>query len=360
MRAPEGVETEGLLCARPPRGSEAAAQERIADEPIECSCELGRVARLDEQSRLLVEDLFGHAAHARCNHGQTRGHGLQYGDRVALRPARKDECVRGRKQLGDVVALAGEADPVRESERTDLLLELGAIRSLADDQRVERVARETAESQGECGEILRRLEPADSEDQRPFSLARSRARRRSYVHCVRDHDRSLRCARPGRQACFPLVLRDADRHSGQRLDQPIGPTIDPRREPRVRCEGPAVHGEDPDRHMGDEACEAAEHASLRAAGVEDVRSLPTQQARQLDEAREVAPGAERATDVPQWNEADSRGLGRLAEGAVPVRRDRHVEVADEGRQQRSDVGLCPTDLRQRDHEQHPRSAAAGG
>jgi hypothetical protein len=42
-----------------------------------------------------------------------------------------------------------------------------------------------------------------------------------------------------------------------------------------------------------------------------------------------------------------------------VRRDRHIEVADERREQRCDVGLRPADLGQRDEQQHPGSPLMG-
>ena len=120
-----------------------------------------------------------------------------------------------------------------------------------------------------------------------------------------------------------------------------------------------MHGEDPDRNAGEDAGETTEHTGLRAAGVEDVRSLAPQQARQLDEPREVTPRADRAPDAPEREEADTRRLGGLAERPGSVRRDRHVEAGDERRKQRSDVGLSPADLGQRDEQQHPGTPLVG-
>jgi hypothetical protein len=73
----------------------------------------------------------------------------------------------------------------------------------------------------------------------------------------------------------------------------------------VSRESPAVHGEDPDRNAGEEAGETTEYAGLRAAGMEDVRSLAPQQADQLEEAGEIAPGADGAPDAPQRKEANT-------------------------------------------------------
>ena len=93
--------------------------------------------------------------------------------------------------------------------------------------------------------------------------------------------------------------------------------------------------------------------------MEDVRSLAPQQADQLEEAGEIAPGADGAPDAPQRKEANTGSLSSLAEWAGSVRRDRHVEVADERRQQRCDVGLSPADLGQRDDQQDPGSPLKG-
>src|SRR4029078_12007340 len=86
------------------------------------------------------------------------------------------------------------------------------------------------------------------------------------------------------------------------------------------------------------AGEPAEYARLRARGVENVRPLAAQQERELGEPGEVAPDADRTTDVPQGGEAVAGGLGRLARRPGAVSRDRHVERADERGKQRGDVG----------------------
>ena len=359
MRAPEGVEIKGVFRAGTSCGSESAAERSIGREAAEGCRELVRVAGLDEQPRLVVGDLLGHAAHAGGDHREARRHRLQYRDGVAFRCACEDECVRGGKQLGDVVALAGEADTARESQSLDLLLQSRAVGPFADDHGLERVGPENTESPDERREVLRRLQPAHGEDQRPLSLGGPGARCARHVHRVRDHHRPLRCACPRGEPGFALALRDAYRHCGQRLDQPVGPPIELGRDARVRCEGPAVHGEDPNRNSGEEGGEAAEHARFRAAGVEDVRSLAAEQSRQLDKPGEIAPGADRASDVPQRKEANPRRLSGLAEWTGSVRSDRYVEAVYERREQRSDIGLRPADLGQRDDQQHPGTPPVG-
>lgn len=359
MRAPEGVEIKSVFRARTSCGSESAPERSIGREAVEGCRELVRIAGLDEQPRLVVGDLLGHAAHTGGDHREAGRHRLQYRDRETLRCAREDEYVCGGKQLRDVVALAREADPARQSQSLNLLLQSRAVGPVADDHGLERIGREIAESPNERREVLRRLQPADRQNQRTFPLERSRARRAGYVHGVRDHDRPLRGARSCSEPCFALALRHADRHRCQRLDQSVDPPIQPGSNARVSRKGPAVHGEDPDRNLGEEAGETTEHAGFRAAGVENVRSLATQQAHQFQEAGEIAPETDRAPDAPQRKETYARRLGGLAERTGSVRRYRHVELADERREQRSDVSLRPADLGQRDQQQHPGSPPVG-
>ena len=359
MRAPKGVEIEGPLRARMPGDPESSPKRRVDGKAVERRRELVRVSGLYEQPRLAVGDLLGHAAHAGCDHRKTRRHRLQYGDGKALRCAREDEHVRGGEQLRNIAALAHKPDSARQVQCLDLLLQAGAVRSFADDHGLERVGRKIVERPDQRQEVLGRLQSADREDQRPFPLGGRRARRTRDVDRVRDHDRALSRARARRKPRFALVFRDADRHGRQRLDQPVDPAIEAGLDAGVRIEGPAVHGEDPDRDPGEDGGEATEHAGFRAAGMKDVRSLAPQQPRQLEEAREVTPRADRAADIPQRKKANTGGFGGLAERPGSMRRDRHVEVRDERGEQRSDVGLSPADLGQRDDQQHPGSTLAG-
>jgi hypothetical protein len=102
--------------------------------------------------------------------------------------------------------------------------------------------------------------------------------------------------------------------------------------------------------------EPAEHARLRAAGVKDVRPFATEQPDQLDEPRGVPPRIDRTANVPQRVKARTRSPGGLVERARSVRRDRHVEIADERREQGRHVRLRPADLGQRDDQEDARSA----
>ena len=359
MRASERDEIERLLRASTSSSAESSPERGVDDEAVERSGELVRIARGDEEAGFAVGDLLGDTADTRGNDGNPCGHRLQYGDRKTFRCARKNEEVRIGEQLRDVAALASQVDAIGQLERLDLLLQEGAVGSLADDHGIERVGRERAESPDQCRKILRRLQSPNREDQRPLALDGSPERRTCYVHRIRDHDRPLGRAGTSRQSCLALPFRDADRERGQRLDDPVGESIQPGREARVSREGPAVHGEDPNRNTSEESCHATEHAGLRAARMEDVRPLPPQQARDLDEADEIAPGADRPSDAPQRNEASAHRLGGLAEWTASMRGNDHVELIREGREERRDVGLRSADLGQRDEQQHPGPAAGG-
>lgn len=94
--------------------------------------------------------------------------------------------------------------------------------------------------------------------------------------------------------------------------------------------------------------------------MEDVRALAPEEARELDERREVAPGPERAPQALQRQEAHAGRGGGVAQGAGPVGGDGDVEAARERREQRGDVGLRAAGLRQGDEQEQARSPRAGG
>ena len=123
----------------------------------------------------------------------------------------------------------------------------------------------------------------------------------------------------------------------------------------MRRERPAVHREDPNGYAGDDGGEPAEHARLRAAGVQDVRPLAAEQPHQLDETGGVMPRPDFTADASQRVKAGTRGLGGVAERARSVRRDRHVEMRNERREQGSHVRLSAADLGQRDDQEDARS-----
>ena len=124
----------------------------------------------------------------------------------------------------------------------------------------------------------------------------------------------------------------------------------------VREEGPAVDREDPDRHAGGHGGQPAEHAGLRAVGVDDVGRRAAHEADELQQAAQVADRMERAAHVAQRHEPRAGGPRRLAQRTVAVRRDDHVEAAVETRQEPGDVALGPTGLRERDEDEDPRPA----
>ena len=359
MRAPEGVEVEGLLRASTARGAEPAAKRPVGDEPLEHVGELVGVARVDQQARLASDHCLGYASDPGGDDRKTGGHRLQHGDRETLRSARKDERIGGRKELRDVIALSGKAHSAGQAQSGDLPLESRTLRPVADDQGVERVRRQTAEGSNQRREVLGRLEPPDSEDQGSATVKQLRSRRARHVDRIGDDHRPVRGAGLRRKPGSSLAFGHADRDRRQRPHETVGQAIDDRREPGVRSERPAVRREDPDRDTGKGAGKPTENPGLGAAGVQDVGPLPTQHSRQFDEAGEVAPRVDRTPDIPEREETDTCSLGGLAERPGSMCRDRHVEVAYERRKQRCDVGLRATDLGQRDEQQESGSPGMG-
>jgi hypothetical protein len=85
--------------------------------------------------------------------------------------------------------------------------------------------------------------------------------------------------------------------------------------------------------------------------VHDVRSLAPHERRQLEQAQKVAPGAERAADVLELEEARAGRAGGVAKWATSVSPHRHVEALGERREQRRDIRLRSSGFGERDKEQ---------
>ena len=359
MGASKRLEIEGLLGARPARGSEPAAKLDVGDETVERPGEVLRVSRLDEYARLSLDDLLRQTAHPRGDDGEPRRHRLEHGHGHPLGRAREREDVGGGEQLGDVAPLAGERHAFCEAEAADLVLEPLSIGAFADDDGVERAGLEPAERPDERDEILGRLQPADGDDQRPLPAAGSDTRRTGDVDRVGDHHRAGRIARARGQAELPLALRDADRDGGERTDEAIGDAVDAAGGAGVGGERPTVDREDPDRDAGESARETSEDAGLRAARVEDVRAVAAEQPDELDDPGHIVR-AYRPPHVSERLEPHAGRSGRVTKWACSVSRDDDVEALHERRKQRRHVRLGTPDLRERDQQQDAWPPRPGG
>ena len=356
MRTPERLEVEALLRPGPAGHAEPPTKRRVVREALERRGKELRVARVDEETGLALDDLLGDPADARRDDWEPGSHRFENGDRVAFGAACQHEDVGGRQEAWHVVALPRESHGVGEAAGSNRLLQLGAVRPVADDHRLERSARQATERSDERLEVLWRLQPADGDEKRRLAGG-DRARRRSDIDGVRDHDSRVTGARAGREPGFELALGDADRRRRQRPHQPVCNAVGASGKARVGGECPPVRREDPDRNAADRRREPAEHAGLGAVRVEDVRPLAAQETDQLDEACEVAKRIDLAPHVLQRNEVRACLLGRAAQRTVAVCGHRHVEARDERRQQRRDVRLRAADLGERDEHQQAR---AGG
>ena len=229
---------------------------------------------------------------------------------------------------------ASESPPERISS-----LQERPVRPVADDHRLERPGLEAAErrtkkwrSPGAFSRPTvtssggRAWTPIAAPRRRPpRSGSRPSRRRRTCVPPAR-----LRARAPRRRSWPSSAAASACLRRGS-----------PGGETRVGCERPAVRREDPDRHACERRGDPAQHAGLRAVRVQDVRPLATQEADELEEAREVAKRIHRTPDVRERNEAHAGRLGRVPQRPCPVSRHRDVEPAHQRRQQRRDVDCAP-------------------
>lgn len=357
MCTPERLEIEALLRSGSARLAKPAPLGRIGDEARERSRETARVPWRHENPRLAVDDQFRDAANARGDDWKSCGHGLEHRDGQTLRRAGEDEDVRVREQLRNVVTLADEPNALLNAERADLPLQARPIRALADDQRLASL-RERANGSDEGQEVLRRLEPAHSDDPRLPALVSS-LWSGADVDRVGNNDRSLRVTGARGDARRPLALRHADRHRRQRRDQAIAPEVEPTLEARVGGEGPTVHGEDPDRNPGEARGETAEYSGFRAIRVKDVRPLAAKEAHELHETGQISPRIDSSADMFKRDEGGPQRSRSLTKGAHPVGRDEHVEPGSERWKQGGDVALRSADLRKRDQQEDPRPPLGG-
>ena len=84
--------------------------------------------------------------------------------------------------------------------------------------------------------------------------------------------------------------------------------------------------------------------------MDDVRPLATAHPDELDEAENVAPGADRSPHVAKRNETHAGFGGSLTKGAWPVRGEADLEPLNKSGQEVRDVRLSSSPLRERDDD----------
>ena len=180
---------------------------------------------------------------------------------------------------------------------------------------------------------------------------------RADVDGIVDDDRPLGNAAAGADAQLSLVLGDTDHLRRQRLNDAVGPQVEPSCKTGVGGEGPAVRGEDSNRDTGEHAGDPAENAGLGAVRVQDFGSLAPAEPDEFDERKCVAERVDPAPEVFDRHEPHTRGFGGVAHGTVTVRRDRDLELLGDGGDEQRDVGLRAAGFRQRDQQQEARTPA---
>ena len=112
-----------------------------------------------------------------------------------------------------------------------------------------------------------------------------------------------------------------------------------------------MDGEEADRHAGCHRGETAEDSGLRAARVQDLGPLASEESDQLDQAGEIAHRIDRPPDVLQRDETRSRSRRLLDERALPVGGEHDVVALGKRREERGHIGLGAADLGQGDHQE---------
>ena len=341
------------LDPRPSSRSEPSTERGVIEEPLDRGGELGRDTGRDEQSRLALDYELRQPTHPGCHHGKTGRHRLQDRNRKAFRKGREDEDMRGGKDLRDVVAASGQVNDSRQGETLYLRLDRRSIRSVAYYERTERPLPQLRQATDEAEHILRRLEAADRHD---LGWIRSGTSDRTSgdVDPISDHDSPALIAGAGGEPRRSFGLRHTDRCGRQPPNEPLRPAVDDGARPGRRTERPAVNGEDSDRSTRYRSGDSPEDARLRAARMDDVRAYAAHEHDELEEAEEVSPGADRATDVPERHERGSCLRDRRPQRSGSVSRYRNGVAADERRHERRDVRLRTARFGERDEQEDPR------
>lgn len=359
MRAPKRLEIEGLLCTRPARRAEPAAEPTVGDEAGERLRELLRVSWRDEHARLAVDDLLRHSTDPAGDDRERCRHRLEDGNRHAFGGAGQHEDVRLGKQLRHVTALAHEPHVPDETKPADLVLESRAVGPVTDDHRLERIGFKSAKRSNESEEVLRCLQSTDCDDERPRAASALDTASAGDVDGIPDDDGPVGIARARSNAEPTLAFGDAHTHRRQRANEPVRPTIDAPDEARIGCERPPVNGEHADRHTRDNPGQATQQTGFRAACMEDVWTMAPEQPHELDEAGDVA-SSDRPPDVFERLETSAGRDSRVPEWTVTMSRDDDLEALGERREQRGDISLSTADFRERDEQQNARPPRLGG
>lgn len=88
--------------------------------------------------------------------------------------------------------------------------------------------------------------------------------------------------------------------------------------------------------------------------MDDVRAHAANEDDELEEAEQVAPDADRTSNMSQWNEVGARFVGRRSHGPVAVSRHGELGAVDERPDERRDVRLSTPRLGERYEQEDPR------
>lgn len=347
------LESEVRFDPRSPSRSEPLTEVGVVEEARDRGSELLRITWRDEQSGLSLDHELWQPSHTWSHDRKAGRHGFQNRDRKGFRSARENEDIRSGKNLRHVLALSGEVDGSGQPESPKLGLDGRPIRPVPYDERLKPPTTQLCEGANERERVLGRLQAPNRDDpgwMRPVTGDRTRG----GVDPVVDHDRRRLVASSGGNSRRAVPLRDTHGGCRQRPDEPFRPAEEHGAEPGNRSESPSVHGEDPDRSPRRPGGDPPEHACLRAARVDDVRAHAAHEDDELQEAEQIAPDADRPTNMSQRNVFGTCLSGSHSQGPGSMGRYGDVVAADQRRDEGRDIRLSTPRLGERHEQEDPR------
>ena len=358
MGLPDGGEVEMFRNACPSRLAEAAQKRRIFQQTLDCLPQGVRIAGWHEDARLPVNHEFRHPADVRGDDGQARSHRFENRERKPFGPGRENEDVGAAEQLRDVNPLPEKADGRLDAKAAYFFLYGRSLRTFAHQEGFEVPSAHRRQRANKRERVLGRLQAPDHHEARPRGR-RSGGIGVDRIDAVADNNRRPFIAGARRQSRPALILGDTNRHRRQRTKSPLRPAIRGGGQPPLGQEGPPVHGVDANGYSREPRRDTAERRGLCAIDMHDVRPFAPQELRELHQAEDVAPRADGTAHVREREKTRAGRSRSVPQRAVSMSRYDHVEIAGEGRKQRSDICLCAPGLGQRYQERESRAPGKG-
>ncbi len=330
------------------------------------------VSRRHEEAVDALADDVGHAAHARRDDGAAGGERLDHDDRRSLVRRGQDERVESLVPVRDVLLVAEEEAVADDPELARALLDVVAIRPVADEQEC-RVDAAFAQSSDALEHVVGALDarhppdPADHEPIRRDPEPRARGRTGHLgLHALAELDSQaddaelLSGRNPERDEVVAHLRADRDEPGRHPRQQPLEQAKRLRLErAEVAVEDMAVKRVDDDRRPGG-ACEERRHtphrARLRRMRVQDLRPLLADQAGKSKHRKRVPDRRDLPRQRVELDDLDAELLRHIRHRALAARERagderRLVASLREPRREVGDVERRAAHVQARDHAQ---------